>query len=40
MQQYFLARGDKMVFKNRYCCDAWKTCPLTKALNQKHNYEP
>ncbi|MBR4864723.1 MAG: hypothetical protein IKU07_09110 [Oscillospiraceae bacterium] len=39
MQQHFLSRGDKMDFKKHYCCNAWKSCPLTKALNQKYNYE-
>ena len=39
VQQHFEARGDKMNFKSRFCCAAWKTCPITKALNQKYNYE-
>ena len=39
-QQVFAARWDKANFKNRYCCTAWKSCPLAKALNQKYNYEP
>ncbi len=40
VQQSFVTRGDKMKLKMQFCCTAWKTCPITKVLNQKYDYVP
>ena len=39
-QQIFPARDEKVRFKQTHCCANWKSCPLTKALNEKYDYVP